>query len=835
MEARHEMIPFDTDSPIRLFMHKLGDVSRHWHESLELLFVLAGEVSVFTGDRRHMLKAEDMLLVNSNTVHELHSESCVLIAVQIKLSKFNLSPDLLQSLYFSCSSVDAPDPEAFTTIKRIITALLQVSAAEREDKLFRNRTLAYELLSELVKNFRAEKPLAETNTQKHLERLNRILRYIGEHYREQLSLMELAEAEHLSVPYLSSFFEKYMGINYSAYYTNLRLEHALRELIFSDEPVEQIALASGFSDSRTFARAFKKRYNTTPSLYRKNASSPTVFNEADPLLAINYLDFKPENYLHILSRYLPDVKNSPLSVSQPQSRKLNIGPVSASTVKSHLRHTWKTMIGVGRCKELLYGEVQEMLRQLQKDIGFRYIRFHGIFSDDMLLCRTGKDGAYQFSFTQIDKALDFLLSVGLKPVIQFSFMPSAMASESGRQIFASPFTISPPRKMSDWNSLIRLFLSHIRERYGADEIRSWLYSPWNEPDTSPEMFGFDRPEQFYELYENSYATLKSFDPTLVIGSPSLFPLTPASRVWMSDFLRFTRERGCVPQCINVHYYSDNFHTTPPEESSFTTPSAHNADPKHFGKFLTLVRELLAEQALEDLPLMVSEWNLTVSHRNLINDTCFKAAYLTKNFLENYDRAEAFSYWSLTDFIEEYQTPEELFHGGMGLFTANGIKKPPYYAMTILSKLGDSLIDSGDGWFITRQGEKITMILYNYEHFNPLLAEGGLGLSHTKREAALGEGRSLDVELNLEGLPEGLYRLRETILNTSHGSCFDKWVETGGRRLGKEDIEWLKTASCPMLHISESSANGGALPYSASLAPQEVRLVEIIREDKGYWN
>ncbi len=833
MEARHEIIPFDTDSPIRLFMHKLGDVSRHWHESLELLFVLTGQVTVFTADRQTTLQAEDMLLVNSNTVHELHSEDCVIIAVQIKLSKFNLSPDVLQSLYFNCNSKNDGNSEAFFAIKRIITALLQVNSAEGEDKLFRNRTLAYELLSELVKNFKAEKPVAETNTQKHLERLNRILRYINEHYKEQLTLGQLAENEHLSVPYLSSFFEKYMGINYSTYYTNLRLEHALRELIYTDVPVEQIALGSGFSDSRTFARAFKKRYNTIPSAYRKTASTPTILNEKDPLLAINYLDFKPENYLHTLSQYLPDVKNALPLPQQRQSKSLNIGRVAIGEEKGRLRHTWRSMVGVGRAKELLYSEVQDMLRQLQKDVGFKYLRFHGIFSDDMLLCRANKDGNYQFSFTQIDKVLDFVLSLGMKPVIQFSFMPSAMAKDPEHNIFASPFTISPPKRMEDWNSLISLFLTHVRDRYGSEEIRSWLYTPWNEPDTSPEMFGFDRAEQFYSLYENTYATVKAFDPCLTVGTPSLFPLTPASRLWMLDYLRFAKERNCLPECINIHYYSDNFHQTPPEESSFATPSAYNEDPEYFNGFISRIENILSEEGLGELPIYISEWNLTVSHRNLINDTCFKACYLAKNFLENYDRVDAISYWSLTDFMEEYQLPDELFHGGMGLFTVNGIKKPPCYAMEMLRNLGDILLDSGEGYFITRCGEKIVLILYNYEHYNALFVEGGLGLSGTKRDGAFINPRSLEVELTLTGLENGFHRIRETILNPEHGSCFDTWVNMGATRLGSADINWLKQNSQPLLHIKEQLSHQGELRYGATLAPHEVRLVEISPAGLGY--
>ena len=104
MEARHEIIPFDSGSPIKLFTHKLGDVTRHWHESLELLFVLTGAVTVLTGDTQVTLEQDDMLLINSNVIHELHSDDCVLIAVQIKLSKFDLPESLLEILYFDCNS-----------------------------------------------------------------------------------------------------------------------------------------------------------------------------------------------------------------------------------------------------------------------------------------------------------------------------------------------------------------------------------------------------------------------------------------------------------------------------------------------------------------------------------------------------------------------------------------------------------------------------------------------------------------------------------------------------------------------------------------------------------
>lgn len=834
MEARHEIIPFDHDSPVRLFMHKLGDVARHWHESLELLFVLAGEVTVLTGDTQTTLQQDDMLLINSNIIHELHSKDCVMIAVQVKLSKFDLPPDLLQSLYFDCNSKTAGVQERFHTIKQIIASMLQINSAGSETGLFRSRSLAYELLSELVQNFKEEKPTAETNTHKHLERLNSILRYIGEHYSEQLTLGQLAEREHLSAPYLSSFFEKYMGINFSTYYTNLRLEHAVRDLLYTDIPVEQIAIRSGFSDPRAFVRAFKKRYHTVPSIYRKSTAGPAVHAQKDPLLAINYLDFKPENYLHLLTQYLPDAKTVPVSAVPKNVRSLSIGEVDCAAAGKVLSHKWRTFIGVGRAKELLYAEVQDMLRQLQQDVGFRYLRFHGIFSDDMLVCRASKDGTLQFSFTLIDKVLDFILSIGLKPLIQFSFMPAAMAADSRKTIFSSPFTISPPRRMEDWNLLVGLFLTHVQSRYGLHEIRTWLYSVWNEPDTSIQMFGFEDTAQFYALYENTWQVVKNFDAQLTFGSPSLYPTTPHEIDWMKQFLVFSRKKECMPQFMDIHYYSDDFENLNQGSSSFTTPSVFSDDPNHFSKYLTKMEALGKELDITHLPLYITEWNLTVSHRNFINDTCFKAAYLAKNFLENYDRADAIGYWSLTDFMEEYQPSHQTFHGGLGLFTQNGIKKAHYHAMVLLRQLGDTLISSGDGWFLTRRGDgSLAAILYNYRHFDPLFLEEGFGLTLTSRDGVFPHRDHLEVTLTLTGLSGGIHRVRETILNQESGSAYDRWVEMGTPDLSSQEVRWLRENSQPALRVFQTTTPRGQLPYHAILAPHEVRLVEIAPVEQGY--
>lgn len=828
MDVRHEIIQFDHESPVKLFMHKLGDVSRHWHESIELLFVLVGKVEILAGDTKSGLHQGDVLLINGNTAHELHARECVMIAVQIKLSKFALPEAMDKELYFDCNSTVSASPKDFLRLKQIIASMIKASAVRDDASTLYLRSMAYMLLSELVQNFKVSKPTRDINTQKHLDRLTSIIRYINDHYQEPLTLGQLAKREHLSSPYLSSFFEKHVGVNFSTYYTGLRLEHAVRELLYTDAPIEQIALSSGFSDTRAFVRAFKKKYNILPSLYRKSGDVQAL--RPDSPSSISYLDFKPENYLHILSQYLTE--DSLLSRSQRgAARQLAAGAVDCTVPRQPLCHKWRTFAGVGRARELLLEDVRGMLRQLQRDIGFRYLRFHGIFSDDMMVCRREKDGGLRFSFTLVDQALDFLLSIGLKPLIQFSFMPAALAREPGHAIYSGLFIISPPGRMEEWVQLVRAFLGHIRGRYGPAEMRSWLYSVWNEPDTSQNMFGFASQEEFFALYEATFRTVKGFDPALVFGSPSLFPLAGEPLRWFKQYLDFCTEHSCRPEFIDIHYYADDFESC--QHAAFACAYSISGDPDRFGRFISTIRSFLRKEKAS-LPLYITEWNLTVSHRNLINDTCFKACYLVKNFLENYDRTDAIGYWSLTDHIEELQPEEPLFHGGMGLFTQNGIKKPPYYAMEMLRQLGDVLLAANEGYFITRKGEAVSMILYNYEHCDPMFTQEGFGLTVTGRDGVFPLRNTMDFSVTLSGLPAPSYRVREVILNQAHGSAFDLWVAMGAAQLGLADMDALRRKSEPAIHIRQADTVQNALAYAASLAPQEVRLVQFTPVEDGYY-
>ena len=483
MEYRHEIIDFGQSIPVKFFVHQLGHSGLHWHNSLELLFVVSGSVSITVAGHIHVLSEGDVILINANDPHELNADSCIMAAVQIKLSLFDERVMRRSDLYFHCNSATDPDHPGLPQLKRLVAQFVKIYADGDEGKMLRAKALSYSLMAELMTFFRAERAQAEQKHTPHqYERITRIVTYINEHCQEDISLQQLADQEFLSAPFLSKFFVRMMGMNFTAYLNQQRLSRAMSDLLESDLTIEQVASQNGFANAQAFVQQFRKKYGVLPSQYRREhkgmprhaASRQVDFNE--------YTILETHQFLNYFASFLHE-EQEPTALPAALPEITTCAAADTTTEGLPLRHTWRTITGVGSAKELLLADVQDMLRRLQKDVGFRYVKFHGILSDDMRVCLPDRDGHLQYSFVYVDKVLDFLLSVGLKPLIQLSFMPAALAKEPQRRIMQSTMINSEPTELSAWCDLVEAFTVHLLRRYGQQEVVSWLFTVWNEPDT----------------------------------------------------------------------------------------------------------------------------------------------------------------------------------------------------------------------------------------------------------------------------------------------------------------------------------------------------------------
>lgn len=154
--------------------------------------------------------------------------------------------------------------------------------------------------------------------------------------------------------------------------------------------------------------------------------------------------------------------------------KQNITIDSAARVK-FINHV-DECVGTGRMGLALQKEYMDQLKEVQAEIGFKHIRGHGLFSDDMAIYQERKyqDGteAVEYNFTYLDLVMDNYLAVGIKPFLELGFMPSKMAS--GEQtVFYWKGNTTPPKSYDAWCELVTATLQHLMDRYGADEVVTW--------------------------------------------------------------------------------------------------------------------------------------------------------------------------------------------------------------------------------------------------------------------------------------------------------------------------------------------------------------------------
>ena len=787
----------------------------------EIYFVARGKLSVFTQSGTITESEEDIFLINKDEKYSLFSDGCVVVSLKLEPSLFITH----EKIFFECDSASSIEKNKYYNIIHLLARLVKISADTSQRTEYLTRSFINLLIHELYSTFVSTKKTS-AQSKKYLDRLNMLTDYINTNFRLNLSLRDIADYAHLSVPYLSTFFDKYFGMSFLTYYTNVRLRHAVSDLMSSDESIEKIALDNGFPDPRAFVSAFRKKYNLPPSVYRKQSHATKVINCDEDKDDLN------SDYLYTLAKYLPPRSGADDATTFPLSQtfyeeKIDLSD-NGSSDKNLLSHNFCRMTSVGRAKELLYDDVRQMLKEWQNRMHFDYIKFHGILSDDMLFYSEDKNGNPEYGFLLIDKVMDFILEIGLRPLVQFSFMPALLAKNPDKTVFFKPMVISPPYSYEKWDAMIYALMNHWIERYGLKEVKNWLFCVWNEPDTSPAMFGIDI-EDFYKLYLHTYKVVKSFGKSFRFGSTSLCVVFNVPKDFLLNYLDFTVSENCVPDFLNLHFYDNDFTFF---DSEFSRPdsltySQLNMDENSFSKTIDQI-DLIKKEYNLNIPVYLTEWNLTVSHRNLLNDTCFKSCYLVKNLLENYDRLDSFAYWVLTDFIEETQPSNMIFHGGLGLYTYNGIKKPHWYALNLLKKLGNVLIKKGNGFFVTKSYGKIQIVLYNYEHFNHLFASGEtFDMTYTERYTPFPQLGKKDLSLELSNVSASKCTVKEYIINQEYGSAFDKWLEMGAPELDGEDVEYLKTASAPKIVKYDMDISDSTLKLSFMLSPLEVRFIEIL--------
>ena len=811
MKTKYEFLNFPSEFPLKISLRKVIDKETTWHSNIHIFYILDGEASIKLNNNLYNLKTDDVILINPWTIYEFDApDELVYIDIQMNIQKFGTTDIEYDNLYFDCNSASAESNKFnYNVLKSCIIALIKLNVKNKTNLKYINNSLAYQMLYVLMEQFQVENSDVRNVENKHFKVLRKIINYIDNNYEKDISLNEIADIFGYTPQYFSSFFSKHMNQTFQAYYDTLRINSHAYMLESNDFSLEEISIKSGFTDYRSYIRAFKNIYKITPSEYRKTKLAETPINDD--------LSFDTKHYLDIIFKHKIGGIDE-ISSTIDTTYDINI---DFSKNGEEIKKTFLNVTSVGRASDLLRENVRNMLEQAQKEIGFKYIKFHGIFSDDMHLYRKFINGQVSYSFVFIDQIIDYLLSINLRPFLELSFMPRDLAKNKSKILFESKFIISEPSEIEEWNELVRQFFFHLIDKYTLDEVLKWPITIWCEPDSTTNAFGFSDDYTFFSFYESTFKTIKEINSKFKVGSPSLIPFASWAIDWDKRFLKYCEQNECYPNFLCVTYYSNDFDFF----INGKKIEKISKNPDNLKEYINVIKD---PRFYKGDRIYLSQWNLTSSQRNYLNDTIFSSCYLTKNILENMDRLECFTKFTLTDFIDETQIPNKAYHGGPGLFTYNGICKASYQALRFLSKLKNNCLTKGNSYYITKDKTSIQIIVYNYEHYSDLYADGEyFSLKEHSRYDPFLMNKVNKYLFHFENLPYQYAIVKVSRISKESGSSYDIYDKMSHLELNdKEQTEDVKNLSTPKFENFKVDIVDGKFDLSIKANSLEVKLIEI---------
>jgi xylan 1,4-beta-xylosidase len=372
-----------------------------------------------------------------------------------------------------------------------------------------------------------------------------------------------------------------------------------------------------------------------------------------------------------------------------------------------LPHCWEHTVGSCHAPLALRSDWQAQLAQCHRELGFQYVRFHGLLSDQ-LGTHVLQQGTLLDSFFNADQIFDFLLSIGMKPFIELSFMPDALAS--GRKtVFKYRGNVTPPRDYRQWAAFITRLVSHWVDRYGAAEVGRWFFEVWNEPNLK--AFWTGSRADYFKLYRVTADAIKAVDGSLRVGGPAT-----ARDAWIEEFLDFC-DRSDVPvDFVSTHHY--------PTDALWSVTM--DTELQLAGSRRSILRQWAQDtrRRAGARPLYYTEWNTSSNPRDHLHDEPYAAAFVAKTVMEVSAIVDGYSFWTFSDIFEENYFPSAPFHGGFGLLSLHGVPKPVYRAFELLHDLGheqllvDGLHHTVDAFAVRHSGasssvSSVTILLTNH--------------------------------------------------------------------------------------------------------------------------
>ena len=555
------------------------------------------------------------------------------------------------------------------------------------------------------------------------QRITSIISYMEEHYTEHLTLPQLAESLYLTPQYLSAFFSRHFGMTFHQYLTQIRLKHVQDALRYSDAPLAEIAVNTGFSNANILYKNFCKAYGISPSAYRKNLTE-SPFPQKTDALSSDIIWHDP----HAAAAY-------------PQQYTF-----SALGTDTMFHHHYK-MINIGSASNLLSEKYRRLFLSACKTFQFQYVRLQEVVSNAFIPRIMPH---YQYSYQKCDRIFTFLYDQHLLPVIELSRLPLdySYTAIKNKELYS----------VSHGNRFLHLledFIIHCIHKWPLDWLSQWKFEFWLSPHTSV--------EKYCEEVRLASQIIHSYIPQAQIGGPgyseSIHPVSPEQLL-----------TALKNQNVSFDFFSLNLNLFCQKNGQLQ----FTADASRYRNLCIQINDFLKKYR-NGIPLYITEW--TSANIPLpLSQSCFQSAFITKSVLELSSLCELSGYWLLCNVRSPlFKITRQSIQNnwGSGMIGKDDLIFPSYYAFELLHRLGDKIIAQGHNYAAFQLSPHHFQVLaFHYAH----LAQDAI---YRMSEYNFSNVYDLfiplpliDISFHLTDLPSGMYQVSRTTLGREHGSILD---------------------------------------------------------------
>ncbi|MGD0893539.1 MAG: beta-xylosidase [Terracidiphilus sp.] len=476
-------------------------------------------------------------------------------------------------------------------------------------------------------------------------------------------------------------------------------------------------------------------------------------------------------------------------------------------------HFFDLSVGSDYPGTLIRDDSQAQLKLAVDELGFRYLRFHAIFHDVLGTVRIA-NGKTVYDWAKIDQLYDDMLARHIKPFVELGFTPEVLATSKNSIFFWHGNTSHP--KPEGWHDLVDAFIRHIERRYGRDEVRTWYFEVWNEPNLSGFWEGADQ-KAYFELFDLTSHTIKSIDPALRVGGPST-----AGAAWVPEFLAHVKLSGAAIDFVTTHTYGVDGGFLDENGKSDTklspSPDAITGDVRR-------VRQQISASAFPNLPLYFTEWSTSYTPRDLVHDSYISAPYVLSKLKASQGMVQGMSYWTYSDLFEEPGPPTASFQGGFGLLNREGIRKPVFFAYKYLHALKGNTVVSDDGQaMLATDGKSFEAVVWDLEQPHQDVS------NRPFFSKVIPSRPAAPVSLKVEHLvPSTAYRLRVHRTGYHSNDAYTAYLEMGApQNLSAAQVAHLNelTGDVPEKDEAVRSGRDGNLELTIPMNSNDVLLVTL---------